>query len=53
MVLRFNLFFGKELAPGFKVVGKIDLPLVDEKVGYIHLEFEAFYFEWKVAWVIR
>jgi len=49
---KFKLFWSTNLEVGYKVIGTIDLPIVTQPVGYIHLYFSFWVFSSKVAWEI-
>lgn len=47
-----ELFFRKDLYQGYSVIGIIDFPQIEEKIGFIHLKIDLWFLNFKVAWKI-
>lgn len=52
MKFKTTLFWATELQPGFKCIETINLPIISQKIGYLHLEIHFLIFKHRVAWAI-
>jgi hypothetical protein len=52
--MTFKIFWATELQAGYKKTGEIDLPIISQKIGYIHIQVAYLPF-WikRVAWAIK
>jgi len=50
--MKIKIFWANELEAGYKISGTIDLPIINQKIGFLHLEIQGWFFTKRYAWKI-
>jgi len=51
--MSFTIFYSSTLPEGFKMKGWIDLPIINQSVGFICLNFKFWFVSVKMGWGIK